>query len=443
MTNPDTSGLQRPEDDFGPPRPPESDSPATASLPPYASPVDPPLHPPLTDTDGAAFASTSAQQNPKRTRDSDRWWFDGETSAASAGSPGSAPVGRNRVNNTKPITWVAAGLGAVAIGAASIFGIGAISSKLSENAAATTTGPGAFGQGAPNGQGMAPGASGPGAMPGMPGGMRGAGTIESIDGSTITITTPMGDSTRVLTDGSTTFTKVARGALGDIEVGDNVTVMGTSSGSTVTASRIIDAGTTADPGPGNGPGGGAPSGQAPAQAPPDQLGQGNGTTGTPGANAPGANGTSGDDTNQNRRAGGRGAGTRGVVTKIDGSTITITTTAGGTATLNTSTDTQVTVHQPSSLAELRTGDSIRAMGKTADDGTITADSVVSGAIAGPGGQVGRNGAGGADGQGFPGHGVPGQGTPDQSGTAPDGQVPGRAPSTPNSGQGSTGNNTNS
>src|SRR5690242_2906083 len=101
------------------------------------------------------------------------------------------------------------------------------------------------------------------------GGRRGTvGTLQSIDGSTLTVATfnrggnnagANDGTTTVITNGSTKFYKAVSGSLSDVKTGDRVTAMGTPDGTNaVTAARIIDTGTmTADGfgGPGGGQGG--------------------------------------------------------------------------------------------------------------------------------------------------------------------------------------------
>lgn len=258
-----------------------------------------------------------------------------------------APTKRSHVRR-----WVAAALGTAAIGVAAVVGANLASSSTQGLAAAGQNGPG----------------GGPGGF-GGPGGRGGDGTIASIDGSTIKMTTQAGTTVNVVTSPSTTVTVSSTGASSDIKAGDNVRVTGTTSGTTVTADEITDSGTTAladGPGGGRGfpPGGGAaPNGAA---AP----------TGGAAANNGGAGGPNG---------GFRGDGrppTSGVVKSVNGSSFTVTPTDGTTVTVATSSATTVTLVKPSTVQALKVGDTIEANGATATDGTVTASSIRSGALGG-------------------------------------------------------------
>ncbi|HLH29161.1 MAG TPA: DUF5666 domain-containing protein, partial [Acidimicrobiales bacterium] len=129
-----------------------------------------------------------------------------------------------------------------------------------------------------------------------------------------------------------------------IAQGDNVVVVGTSSGSGVAATRIVDSGSTA-----------AAAG----------LGGRSGTRAGLGIDA-------------------------GQVTAINGSSLTITESDGTTVTVTTSSSTAVTTTQKVSVSALSPGETVRVAGTTNSDGSITASSV----------QEGTPGAGGGLGRGF-------------------------------------------
>ncbi|TMK87883.1 MAG: hypothetical protein E6G57_09130, partial [Actinobacteria bacterium] len=105
-----------------------------------------------------------------------------------------------------------------------------------------------------------------GGGPGSPGRRSTAGTLQSIDGSTLTVATftraqnsgGAAGTTTVITNGSTKFYKTVSGSMSDIKTGDRVTAMGTPSGTAaLTAARITDTGimNAALGGPGAGGGG--------------------------------------------------------------------------------------------------------------------------------------------------------------------------------------------
>jgi len=80
---------------------------------------------------------------------------------------------------------------------------------------------------------------GPGGMGGHGKGHGVMGTVSAVDGSTITVTDRDGTSYAV-NAGSATVQKMVAGALSDVAVGDRIGVQGTVSGTTVTATTIMD-----------------------------------------------------------------------------------------------------------------------------------------------------------------------------------------------------------
>jgi hypothetical protein len=220
--------------------------------------------------------------------------------------------------------WLAGGIGAAVVAAAAFVGINLARNESSTVASAGASGPGAF---APGGDGRL----------GPPGA---GGTVASVDGSRFTVTTPMGDTVTVATSSSTTFLASSAGPLSDIKTGDNVVVMGTTSGNTVDAQRITDSGAMALGEPGGGPPGPSPAG---AGGPP----------------------------------------TTGVVESVSGTSYAITTASGSTLTVNTSPSTVVNLVKTSSLAALKAGDRVQVTNATGSDGTVSATTVRIGDV-GPG-----------------------------------------------------------
>lgn len=228
-------------------------------------------------------------------------------------------------------TWLAAGIGTAVIAAAAFAGV-----NLARNEGTTLAGAGGPG-----------GGFGPGGF-GGPG--RGTnGTIASIDGSTFTVTTPAGTTVKVVTNSSTTFTVASTGSVSDIKPGDNVTVMGPTSGTTVDAERITDSGSLAVA---DGLGGPPPAG----------------AQGTPSAGFGG----------QAPPAGRGGPPNVGLVKAVTGNSFTMTTTAGTSVTVNAS-SAAVTVVKAASLATLKIGDQVSVTGATSDN-TVTATSVRAGDV---------------------------------------------------------------
>lgn len=283
-----------------------------------------------------------------------------------------APTSEEHTPGSSRRKWIAAVLGAAAIGAAAVVGANVASSSTKSLGVA---GPG--GGGGPGGFGG----------PGGPGGRGGIGTIASIDGSTIKMTTEDGTTVSVVTSASTTVTASSAGTLADVKVGDNVRITGTTADNTVAATSITDGGTTplADlpggPGRGGPPAGGfqggPPQGSSGGQpAPPSQRGAAGQQQGTPPQGA-GANGGA----NFGNRPNG-GPATTGTVKTVNGGTLTVATADGTTVTVTTSSATTVTLVKPSSVQALKVGDQIQVNGATATNGTITADSIRSGVVAG-------------------------------------------------------------
>ena len=184
------------------------------------------------------------------------------------------------------------------------------------------------------------------------------GTIAAIDGSTITMKTSDGTSVTVKTTSATKTTAQVASSVSKIAVGDHVVVMGTTSGSKLAATRVVDSGTASST---NGFGGG---------------GFANAPNGTPPSGV--ANGASGGQ--------GRPSGfpTMGTVTAANGSTFTIKTASGSSVMVTTSASTTVTATESSSLSALKVGDTISVqIGSRPTNGatqstTITATSISEG-----------------------------------------------------------------
>ncbi len=65
------------------------------------------------------------------------------------------------------------------------------------------------------------------------------GKVTAVDGSTITVTAPNGTSYTVNASGAT-FKKFVTSSAADISVGDQIDAQGTVSGTTVTATNVLD-----------------------------------------------------------------------------------------------------------------------------------------------------------------------------------------------------------
>ncbi len=286
--------------------------------------------------------------------DDDLWGRPAVTPAPAAAEDGPAPAGSSKARK-----WVAAVAGAAVVGVAAIVGANIASSSTQNLGAA---GPG--------------GAGGPGAFGGRggfggPGGGNG-GTIASIDGATIKMTTFDRATVNVTTSASTVVTISATGTLADVKVGDNLRVAGTTSGTSVAAVSVTDSGTSplADL-PAGGQRGAPPAGGA---AP---NGAGVAPNGAGAANPP---------QDGNRPPGGPGGGdvTSGVVKSVSGSTFIVAIADGSTVTVSTTTATIVTVVRPATVSALKVGDQIQVTGATGTDGAIAASSIRSGVLGGGG-----------------------------------------------------------
>jgi hypothetical protein len=224
-------------------------------------------------------------------------------------------------------TWLIAGLAVVVLAVGGFAGAKAVSGGSGATAASAQS----AGQNA-----------------GAAGGRGTVGTLQSVDGTTLTVATRNGSTTTVITSSSTKFAKAVTGALTDIKVGDRVNARGTADGAAIAAQRITDSGTLGiafgGGGQGRRPGGG----------------------GTPPSTAPGV--TRPDNA----------AGATGTVKAITGSTLTVAQNDGTTKTVTTSASTAVSVVKASSLQDLTTGQTVMVQGKTNSDGTVTATAVEEG-----------------------------------------------------------------
>jgi hypothetical protein len=277
------------------------------------------------------------------------------------------PEGRSRR------TWmVAAAIGVVVLAVGGFFGVKALAGGGSSSTSTAGQAPAGNGQGRGGGRGT-------------------VGTLQSIDGSTLTVATfargganganPGAGTTTVVTNGSTKFYKTVSGSLSDVKVGDRVTANGTPDGTTaLTAARITDTGTMNALG---GPGGGGPGAGGRR---PGANGNGNGN-GTPPSTAPGA---TRPDPN---------SFANGTVKSISGTTLTVADNTGATKTVNTNGSTAFSVLKAVSINDLQTGQAIVVRGAMNSDGTVNATNVVQG-IGGSGRGGGRfGGGGGGDGGG--------------------------------------------
>ena len=156
------------------------------------------------------------------------------------------------------------------------------------------------------------------------------GTVSAISGNSITVTDKQSGTSYTVDATNAKVMKAATGsapttsAVSDIAVGDTVMVQGTTSGTTVTATNIMD---------GQFPDRGGPGGP-----------------------------------------GGMGGGVMGTVSAINGSTLTISTKDGGTYTVDASSATVKASGTTSSVSAIKVGDTVR-VGGTVTTASMTAKNI--------------------------------------------------------------------
>jgi Domain of unknown function (DUF5666) len=170
---------------------------------------------------------------------------------------------------------------------------------------------------------------------------RGAnGTLASINGNTLTLTTSQGQAT-VIINSSTTIEKTVVGALSDIAQGDFVTVSGTpdSSGNiNATSIMMLQGQPQTRVTPGSGSSTTRPSGTFPGRGTGSQL-------------------------------------TIGSISAINGNAITVTTTQQSQVTVNIDSNTVIQKTVAGSVSDLQTGVTLSAIGPTDSNGAVDATSI--------------------------------------------------------------------
>jgi len=177
------------------------------------------------------------------------------------------------------------------------------------------------------------------------------GILAGVHGSDLSVTTKDGRTVTVKTSGSTTVTLSVAATLPDVKIGDRVTVRGTSSaGNAMAADAISDAG----------------------------------------AGRPGRGGTP-SKTGAGKAQGGQSAGSfTGTVSVVNGDTITARAKDGTITTITAAPATKITMVKPSSLSALAVGQTVRAIGTTASNGSVTA-SAIQGLAGGSGSSASESG----------------------------------------------------
>ncbi len=240
---------------------------------------------------------------------------------------------------------------------------GAASSPGNQNQAASTADAGSTAQVTGTPGNGARGTRAPGA----------AGTVQSINGTTVTIQPrqPAGQSgaaTTVEITSNTTIRKQVTGAIGDLKAGDTVSAFGQPNGNVVQARQITV---------GNSQGGGSGQGQGQGQG---RAGGGTPSNGTP--RAGNANGTP-------RAGNANGTAVIGTVDSISGDTITVKTNSGSSVQVQLAANGRIVVDNAATASDIQPGEFLVATGQQqGTDLVATTINLSTTPPAGPGGPGG-------------------------------------------------------
>ncbi len=303
--------------------------------------------------------SDASSSGPRGASD-DSWWTDEPAKAPDDGPP--------RRGGRRPLAIA----GAVVIVIAAAVGGFALATRSKDSTSVGASAGTTSSNGPPSGRfGRRPGAQ---------------GTIDSISGSNLTVTTAGKATVNVVATSKTTITDTTKGALTDLKTGDHVRITGaTGSSGVVTAQLVLDTRGVADQ---FGFGGGA------GRRRNGGTRAGGGRVLPEGGTFPGG----GTPPNGQGFAGRGGPVTAGTIASIDSSTIVVKTTAGKSVKASTSSSSMVRITTKIALSDLAKGDTVTVTGATAN-GTLTATAIRRGDIgAGFGfGIPGGRGAAGAPG----------------------------------------------
>lgn len=176
------------------------------------------------------------------------------------------------------------------------------------------------------------------------------GTLNTINGQTLTMTNQRGSAVTVTYTSSTSFTQERAVPATTLQEGASVRVVVNSSGSTYSAISITEvSGTKSSPFSGNGSFAGGRNSSC--------LQSGRTGKGSAGANANGFRGLV------------------GTVGQLNGNTLTITDAAGSAYTVTITTQTQIVQTQSATAAALKVGQPLTVIGKANGQSAITANSV--------------------------------------------------------------------
>jgi hypothetical protein len=149
-------------------------------------------------------------------------------------------LGSNARGRRSPLTLVLAAVALVAVGLIGGLFVG----KSMDDSSNQTALPGGFG---PSGPGV-----GNGGGAGLPNGANGRftfGTIESVDGDTLTVTTADGSTVKVEVGDDTQIQVTQEGSISDLTQGTTIIVTGSRSGDTLDADSISEGGGLGGAGP--------------------------------------------------------------------------------------------------------------------------------------------------------------------------------------------------
>jgi hypothetical protein len=184
------------------------------------------------------------------------------------------------------------------------------------------------------------------------------GTVQTVDGTTITLAGQSGAVTKAIVSSSTSFMKNTTITAADIKVGDTVTVVGQAApDGSIAALQVTDGIVTQTGGSG---GFARQSGAASSS----QGSTGTGSTGTGGTGTRGAGANAGQSANAST--------VTGTVQKIDATSMTIVEQGGQSTIVTIGTTTRLHKTSTAALADVTSGEQVTIIGQAGTDGSITA-----------------------------------------------------------------------
>lgn len=221
--------------------------------------------------------------------------------------------------------------------------------------------------GSPSGAGQAITATAPSGV--QASGRPVSGTVQSVSGQTITLLGADGASSKATVSDATSYTKNMTVTVGDLQVGDTVTVVGQSGADGTVTAQQLTVGALTQGASGQGFGGGQRAGGAGATG-------GNGGTATSGGNS----GTGGSGRGANAGQFANATIAAGTIQKIDGNTVTIAEQSGQTVTAAIDANTRLRKTDSAKLSDVANGEQVTVVGPAGADGTVAATLVQIGAL---------------------------------------------------------------